>query len=1028
METSCTIPAGTGSPESPGRPQRLHFEFADCLSSQLLPTGSLFRNDTFIGSLEFYQCLNLSHRDLNIRTIVSHSLPSAPDSWGPWTHEVGVALLSIARALPPSPTDAAQATTNVGFSLSPHVQNLRRILHYYANVIFFLDPVDRRDCVGVSSQFAREMLDNLVAARQTVTSKDHKAALLHTLAYLAVFADEARQICASPTDTDMHCEVLSLEKTIVEQLLRAISECDILYVRRCLFGTKEETHADMGTFELSVVAEAVVIGQHLCSAMQDPNFGFWSTINIVLLQTITNANSIQPLEDVWCKIFHLIPLFNIDSRGVYHNINGRVPSENWPLVKLLVARALELHRDVGDSLLTNADAYIRTVMKRCHCLIVEHGWRRSESVLGTFFDFFARRGFSFLPREIAHGSPTFLESFSAQSDISIMPSDKSFHLFLKLLYVGLKKMQDIYTGKRISNIAWRFIPNHGRSGKKEDDLKRVDLDTLRNQHDLLCVLYAACPAANRLHVKLIQDLVSFDSSHAELCRLNVRSWANLTRYQLSLNEPSSIKALVEWLNYMLQSLVEQHRLARSEAETLASRLRTALPREALELNVASNQAQIESLLGTLLVLTSNLFDGASESKMARLLFPCAMISVVFTLFDPKIMRVNRTIEGGLQVYRSYIALLNRDRCNRTAPQDNEDSQDYGDWPSDDELGAVALDSALKDDYITNALVPLLSNVFGAERFFDERLLLSLTNTWLAAAHLTVREKKYVWNFYLDEHSSSSWSRLRLTTQTRLFRPYYFARIIEIDNDVCLNYRTTFLSEWLNSLAERESMLKYQHLLTANLLNTNRNHALLSNLPFTKDAQGKYAIELSDLRSRRLSLISCILANMRESYEAALDDSDADTTAQDLRQEYIGLLTRLMASMKQNYEELLAGSSLRGNYVAFVQQVVEFLQQYTTEICPIDKFFVDSAAFPLPDKDPTYVVGRLKGYGLRSSDLRAQKQLAVFMQTVSERAAIDGQQAYLVEQLVRALENDFGELPRDTPPLRTLLLELSLIHI
>lgn len=1024
VEISSVPPAQTGSLNFSGGQHRLHFEFSDCPFPKPLPAGSLFPNDTFIGSLEFFQCLNLSHCDLDVpRTTLPISLPFAPFAWGPWTHEVGAALLSIGRALSLLPTDIEQVSNDVVFSLSPQNDDLRKILHYYAKVLFFLDPVDRRDCVRVSSQVVREMLDHLVAARQTVRSNDHKVALLQALAYLAMFGDETRQICVMSTDTDIYSEVLKLEKTILEQLFRTICECDLIYVGTCLSETQGEMHTDTGIFELSVVAEAVVVGQHLCSAMHDPNFGFWTTINVVLLDRIANANSIQMLESVWHVIFHLMPLLDINSHGIYHKGYGQVLSENWTLVKPLVGRALELHSEAGDSQSTNIDAYIRNVIKRCHCLIVDHGWQRSESVLGVFFDFFARRGFSFLPREIAHGSPAFLENLSAQSDVTIMSSDKSFYLFLKLLYTGLKKMQDIYTGKKISNIAWRFIPNHGRSGKKEDDLKQDDLDTLRNQHDLLCVLYAACPAANRLHVKLIRDLVSFDSSHAELCRLNVRSWANLARYQLMLDEPSSIDALVEWLNHMLRSLIEQHRLARTEAETLASRLGTALPREVLELNITSNQKQIESLLGTLLVLTGNLCDSTNGSKMAQLFFSSAMISVVFTLFDPKIMRMNRTIDEALQVYRSYIALLNRHRCNTQPTQDNEDSQDYGDWPSDDELGAVipaSLDS--KYDHIANALVPLLSNVFGAERFFDEKLLLSLTDTWLAAAHLSVREKRHVWSFYLDEHSTSSWSRLCATDQTRLFRPYYFARIIEIDNDVFIKHTTMFLSEWLNSLAERESMLKYHHLLTANLLNTKPSHALLTNLPFAKDAQGRYTIELSDIRNRRLSLISCILANMRASYEAAMDDLNTGTKVQELRQEYTGLLTRLMMTMKQNYEELHAGSSLRGNYVAFVQQVVEFLQQYTTEICPIDKFFIDSAAFPLPDNDPAYVVGRLRGYGLRSSDASTQKKLAVFMQTVSERAAIDGQQAYLVEQLVRALENDLEGILREAAPLRTLLLE------
>ena len=72
-------------------------------------------------------------------------------------------------------------------------------------------------------------------------------------------------------------------------------------------------------------------------------------------------------------------------------------------------------------------------------------------------------------------------------------------------------------------------------------------------------------------------------------------------------------------------------------------------------------------------------------------------------------------------------------------------------------------------------------------------------------------------------------------------------------------------------------------------------------------------------------------------------------------------------------------------------VIELLQQYTADICPVDRFFVDSAGFPLPAKDPTYVVGRLKGYAGKLKDPKTSKQLAVFIQTVLERAIIDNQQ-------------------------------------
>ncbi|KAK5001489.1 hypothetical protein LTR39_006949, partial [Cryomyces antarcticus] len=103
------------------------------------------------------------------------------------------------------------------------------------------------------------------------------------------------------------------------------------------------------------------------------------------------------------------------------------------------------------------------------------------------------------------------------------------------------------------------------------------------------------------------------------------------------------------------------------------------------------------------------------------------------------------------------------------------------------------------------------------------------------------------------------------------------------------------------------------------------------------------------------------------------------------------------------------------------RIVEFLQQHTFDICPVDRFFTDSAAFPLPATDPTYVVGRLKAYGLKLYDARTRKQLAVFIQSVSERASVDGQQPYLVGQLSTAMCGLYERGDRARPSLRYFLI-------
>ncbi|KAL8643803.1 MAG: hypothetical protein Q9226_008111 [Calogaya cf. arnoldii] len=155
---------------------------------------------------------------------------------------------------------------------------------------------------------------------------------------------------------------------------------------------------------------------------------------------------------------------------------------------------------------------------------------------------------------------------------------------------------------------------------------------------------------------------------------------------------------------------------------------------------------------------------------------------------------------------------------------------------------------------------------------------------------------------------------------------------------------------------------------------------------------------------------------------SIEDAEG-SEAMHLRAKHKEILKVMMASMKDNYQELGHGSNVRGAYVDFVHRVVELLQQHTSSVCPIDRFFTDSSSFPLPAHDPSYVVGQLMNYGLRLQDHRTPKQLAMFVQSVSERAAVDGQQIYLVDQLLTAMGGNGGRGVLESSGLRSFLIRV-----
>lgn len=130
--------------------------------------------------------------------------------------------------------------------------------------------------------------------------------------------------------------------------------------------------------------------------------------------------------------------------------------------------------------------------------------------------------------------------------------------------------------------------------------------------------------------------------------------------------------------------------------------------------------------------------------------------------------------------------------------------------------------------------------------------------------------------YLDSYSRDSWASFRDTPQTRKFTAYYMCKLVQTYPDaysVCVFYmyilfrkltswklnKPTFISYWLRTLVERNSMLYYQHALTSALLNSDLQNPLFHNLPFAKSDANVYEISLTEFEARRLSLIGSMLS-------------------------------------------------------------------------------------------------------------------------------------------------------------------------
>ena len=529
-------------------------------------------------------------------------------------------------------------------------------------------------------------------------------------------------------------------------------------------------------------------------------------------------------------------------------------------------------------------------------------------------------------------------------------------------------------------------------------------------------------------MEIIRDLVHPASSHNETCSINLRAWTRLVRFKLSTDEDiSDLDPFANWHSFFVTELRQQHAHARKDIEAQIKN-GEKVSQHLIESTIAQNQRPIESLLSMALNGMQTAVERAPSIEHALRL-----------ISKTPLARVNVVVSNALQVIVAYIqkdpVVASGAATHKAVPAAptvsmEDDSQEFDDVDWDESLDHAVMQPELPSEsvqHVEKVLHPvvsrLLSNCFGEDHCPEDAILTSVVDCWTLVAQIMVFHKLRQWDNYLDPVSVESWASLRETVQTRKFAPRFLAGCIEKDGRILSDSRVLVMGMWITCLVERSSMLKFQHRLTEALLNGSPRDPLLLSLPFTKDSKsGRYTITPEELSQRRILLISSILSNMREHVLSleALDSPDLNVTKQD----YSEMLKRMMSAMRSNYQELGNGDveSAQGAYVDFVHRIIRFLQELTSDIRPVDPFFTDPAVFPLPSSDPRYIVAKLKRYEPKLSSSKELQTLTTFIQSIVERATMDGQHDHLVSQLHSAMKDSYESGLLNKPTLRAVLLQ------
>lgn len=202
--------------------------------------------------------------------------------------------------------------------------------------------------------------------------------------------------------------------------------------------------------------------------------------------------------------------------------------------------------------------------------MTEWGWWRCGGIIGTLFDFFAEQKLSHLRNEEVYHSPRFLEELDQEPSLEVESEDRCFHVFLKIVALGIKHLHRINDGKSVRNLVARLLPNHDRQFSKEEDVHIRDLASLRNHHNLLCTLYWTALPDQRPSLSLIQELVIPDRSHTEACLISLRAWENLARF-LATRSPdvNAYQPFKAWQSSFFNAVSDEYLQAEQEVRQQA---------------------------------------------------------------------------------------------------------------------------------------------------------------------------------------------------------------------------------------------------------------------------------------------------------------------------------------------------------------------------------------------------------------------------------------------------------------------------
>ncbi|KAK7896965.1 hypothetical protein LTR67_004853 [Exophiala xenobiotica] len=500
------------------------------------------------------------------------------------------------------------------------------------------------------------------------------------------------------------------------------------------------------------------------------------------------------------------------------------------------------------------------------------------------------------------GTPLFLDHQLHSSELVPESHDTDFDVFLKLLaftlgfatttdYDDVARERRIFMRKR--SLIFSLLPNNGPDVEADKPLHTVDYHAMANRYLLFVTLYHYSPVGLKPELSYIRGLVEFGNAHSAVCGVVLDCWFRIAKSVISQSTyTSELQQLGSWIQDMIFQLHDKIELA--PAPNFFDDLE----------RYRQNRNSANAMICKIARVYAEAIDLCVNETQARDLLTGDRTTDLINLCDVSLKLDDGTTSAILNIVTSYLK-----KCRTISDFVPE---------------------------LHQQLRRIIVAQLGRDSSLDDNLLVSLVEVWFTIAELMIHRGKEDWDQYLSNWGAHSFARLAGNEAGKHCHILFMSKVAT-DKRYLNSSAYDFLELWLSSILKPVDKIKFEHILTNELI---RNAptllalaALRSEIP---NGTPESTFTREDLIQQRLAIIRHVVHQINLLQQAGNGRSEHGLT----KMKALLLLPVIHTAMRNTWEQTPAE---RRTALALLMHGFAFeLNRYPSLNFKVDSWYIDHA--------------------------------------------------------------------------------------